>query len=62
MAILKIANMLNEISQRPGQSAAIMKFTDRGNDLIQAACHAFPGVSSAGSIGRTIRNHQESDG
>jgi hypothetical protein len=62
LAILKIANALNEISQRLGQGAAIMKITEAGNDLIQAAFRSYPGRIRGVSIGRTISNHQESDG
>jgi hypothetical protein len=42
--------------------AAIMKITERGNDLIEAAFRSYPGRKRSVSIGRTIRNHQESDG
>jgi len=62
MAILKIANTSNEISQRLRQRGAIMKITDAANDLIQPVFHSYSGRMPGDSIGRTISNHQESDG
>ncbi|HEY1150602.1 MAG TPA: hypothetical protein VGF27_18630 [Pseudoduganella sp.] len=62
MAILKNANALNEISQPASRGAAVMKITDSGNDFMQAGFRSYPGRSTGVSIGRTISNHQETDG
>lgn len=62
MAILKNANAVNEISQRASPGAAVMKITDPDNDLMQAGFRSYPGRGPGDSIGRTLNNHQETDG